>query len=175
MEPTFRHSSVTVTAPLEPRAARPRERTKAGTLRKEARQWREGLTWSAKLQLLASSVPLIPPYEVTVSGYYPSRDAHGSLPIEHWFGGIASALGDALGVEPAQLRLKAGRLAAAPPFSPAHLVIVLTTRATGSPATMWISCPSCGTRWALDSGLGDDCCPSCGIEGAGLPYLLGLP
>jgi len=165
---------VTITAPYEPRAGGSQGRTKSGTLRREARQWRDGLAWSAKLEVLGSSVPLVPPYDVSVHGYYPPRGPAEILPIEHWFDGVASALSDALGVEPTQLRLKPGRIATTPASLPAHLVIVLTTATPGPPAEVRVICPSCGVRWALDPDLRDDRCPSCGMEDAGLPFVLGL-
>ena len=44
--------SITVTAAYEPRGRAAEARTKKGQLHRQARQWRDGLVWSAKLELL---------------------------------------------------------------------------------------------------------------------------
>lgn len=177
MAQTVPPSSITVTAAYEPRAGASRARRRSGELRKEARQWRDGLAWSAKLQLLSSGAPLKAPYEVTVHGYFPPEAPHG-LPSPHdWFESIATALGDALGVDPAEISIKPGRVGYTPPFAPAHFEIVISSSDVTVPLQLRITCPACSTQWTLDPATGDgegDRCPHCGHEGAGLPFLLGM-
>ena len=170
--------SVTVTAAYEPRARSSRARTKAGTLRKEARQWRDGLAWSAKLQVLDSPLSLEPPYDVTVHAYFPQLGSE-ELPGPHdWFEGIAAALAEALGVEPGQVRLNAGRVGYTPPFSPPHFEIVITAAddtEVALPLSVRVTCPACSGQWTLDPAAQEgDRCPHCGHEDAGLPFVLGL-
>ncbi len=170
--------SVTVTAAYEPRARSSRARTKTGTLRKEARQWRDGLAWSAKLQLLGSPLSLEPPYDVTVHAYFPHHGAEELPGLQDWFEGITAALAEALGVEPAQVRLKTGRVGYTPPFSPPHFEIVITAAddtEVALPLSVRVTCPACWTPWALEpAAQAGDRCPHCGHEDAGLPFVLGL-
>ena len=173
MAQAVRSRTLTITTAYEPRAASSRGRTKAGQLKKEARQWRDGLAWAAKLELLGSGLALQPPYAVTVNGYFPPQGP-ADLPRPHdWFEQIVSALSEALDVEPAQLQIRPGRIGYAQPFSPAHFEIVVSE--ASQPLENHITCPSCGEPWALDPVLSDDDrCPHCGHENAGLPYMLGM-
>lgn len=166
--------SITVTAAYEPRARAAEARTKAGTLRRPARQWRDGLAWSTKLQLLDARPRMEPPYEATVHGYFPPQAPEDLPSPQDWFEGIATALGEALEVDPVEIHLRAGRVAYTPPFSPAHLEIVVTP--TGDAADdLGVVCPACGNQWSFDADLrDDDRCPHCGHEDGGLPYRLGM-
>ena len=169
--------SITVTAAYEPRARSSEAHTKSGALRKEARQWRDGLAWSAKLQALGSRLALEPPYEVTVDGYFPPEASQALPSPQDWFECIATALGEALGVDPAEIRVKPGRVGYTPPFSPAHFKIVITSTDSGVsvPLDLRVTCPACGVQWTLDpAAQDDDRCPHCGHEGGGVPFLLGL-
>ncbi|MDP9372232.1 MAG: hypothetical protein M3Q65_07205 [Chloroflexota bacterium] len=175
MAQAVRPHSITITTAFEPRACASRARTKAGELKKEARQWRDGLAWSAKLELLGSRLTLEPPYEVTVNGYFSPQQA-GDLPRLHdWFESIRSALSEALDVAPDQLRIEPGRVGYTPPFSPAHFAIVVAEAGTVPAPADNVICPSCGEGWAFDpAGSADDRCPRCGHEGGALPFMLGI-
>src|SRR5437763_14425491 len=160
--------SITVTAAYEPRARSSEAHTKSGALRKEARQWRDGLAWSAKLQALGSRLALEPPYEVTVDGYFPPEASQALPSPQDWFECIATALGEALGVDPAEIRVKPGRVGYTPPFSPAHFKIVITSTDSGVsvPLDPRVAFPAC----ALQSKLGPDAqsdvrCPPYGHDG----------
>lgn len=163
--------TLVITAAFEPRARSTQGRTKIGELKQEARRWRDGLAWSAKLQLLSSQLSLRPPYDVTVNAYFPQPGA-GDLPHpREWFEAIAGALAGAFAVDPAQLRVRSGRVGYAPPLSPPHFEIVV---AEAAPPTDNVTCPSCGRAWTLEPAQQDDRCPHCGYENAGLPFMLGV-
>lgn len=167
--------TITVTAACDPRAASPRARTKAGTLRKPARQWRDGLAWSTKLIALEAGASLRPPVAVTVHSYL-SRDDVGILhaPTD-WFEGIAEAVGAGLSVAPTDLQVVAGRAGYAPPYAPSHFKLVVSGLVQAPSGHSEITCRACGVAWVLDSdGDAPDQCPHCGHEGGGLPFLLGV-
>jgi hypothetical protein len=71
MATTIHGQRLIITAAYELAARSSQARTKSGTLRKQARRWRNGLAWSAKLQALERRFPLQPPFEVTVHSYFP--------------------------------------------------------------------------------------------------------
>lgn len=173
MAQAVRPRGMTITTAFEPRASSSRARTKAGELKKEARHWRDGLAWAAKLKLLGSDLRLEPPYDVTVNAYFPQQDS-GDLPHpQDWCEGIAGALSEAFDVDPSQILVRPGRVGYAQPHSPAHFEIVVSEAA--QPPENHVTCPSCGEAWVLDpTEPGDDRCPHCGHENAGLPFMLGM-
>ena len=175
MAQAVRPQSITITAAFEPRACASKARTKAGELKKEARQWRDGLAWSAKLELLSSRQALEPPYEVTVHGYFPPQRAEEMPRPQDWFESIRSALSEALDVAPDQLRMKPGRVGYTQPFSPAHFEIVVAEGGDAPAPANNVICPACGAGWAFDPvEHDDDRCPHCGHEDGALPFMLGI-
>lgn len=170
-----RARSITVTAAYEPGVSTPSTRTKAGRLRKPARQWRDGLAWATKLELLGNEPDLAPPYAATVHRYVTPGEAARLPALREWFEAIATALGEGLSVAPEQIQIKPGRIGYPPPFAPSHFEIVVTRLEEAPPTTYPVTCPACGAQWALapESG-GDDSCPHCGHEDGGVPFILGL-
>lgn len=168
--------SITVTVAYEPRASTPDARTKAGRLRKPARQWHDGLAWATKLELLGTHPDLAPPYVATVHSYVTPRDAARLPALQEWSEVIATALGEGLSVAPEQIQIKPGRIGYPPPFAPSHFEIVVTRlEEEAPPTTSPVTCPACGARWALaPESSEDDCCPHCGHEDGGVPFILGL-
>ena len=171
---TLARRQIVVTVPYEPSAGSSRARTKSGTLRKVAIRWRDGLAWSARLQLLDSRLALEPPYDVTVHGYVRLCDSEGMPDLRDWLESIASALSDALRVDPTQIHLKPGRVGYTVPFSPPHFEIIITGTGAAPPPAPRVTCPSCGDQWLLGTAEQDDRCPRCDHQGAGLPFALGL-